>query len=152
MMNRNQTIEILGRIGEKIVANYFSQRGCKVIESINHFDSEKDMLIDDKKIEVKTQQPFVKLNSLTFRKNQLRKCKNVDKLFVVTVPPVMRTSYKWGGWILEIDPKTFKYTNYTTKVGTQMICINIEQEAVKPLYKLTTEEVVELMKYAQSDY
>lgn len=151
-MNRNESIKILGSIGEKIVSNYFSQKGCKIVESINPFDSEKDMIIDGKKVEVKTQQPFVKLNSLTFKKNQLKKCSTVDKLYVVTVPPLLRTSYKWGGWILEVDPKRFKYTNYTTYAGVHMICIKIDQEAVIPISKLSEQEITELMKYTQSDY
>jgi len=151
-MNRDQSIEILGRIGEKIVANYFSQKGSKIVESLDHFDSQKDMMIDGKTVEVKTQQPFVKLNSLTFRKNQLMKCTSVDELYIVTVPPVMRTTYRWGGWILKIDPKTFKYTTYTTKAGNHMICVKIEQDAVEPIHKLSKEECSELSKYAMSDY
>lgn len=151
-MNRNQSIEILGRIGEKIVVNYFSQKGSKIVESLDHFDSKKDMMIDGKTVEVKTQQPFVKLNSLTFRKKQLMKCTSVDELYIVTVPPVMQTTYRWSGWILKIDPKTFKYSTYTTKAGNQMICIKIEQEAVEPIYKLSKEECSELNKYAMSDY
>lgn len=151
-MKHEQRIDILGRIGEKIVVNHLNSLGMKVEESINHFDSEKDLLADGKTIEVKTQQPFVYKNAFTFRENQLRKCRSVDELYVVSVPPVMKLDYKWGGQLFKIDPKTFTETRYTTKNGHKMILINIEQPAVQSIKELTKEEIQELNKYTESAY
>lgn len=151
-MKHEQRIDILGRIGEKIVVNHLNSLGMKVEESLNHFDSEKDLLADGKTIEVKTQQPFVYKDAFTFRDNQLRKCRSVDELYVVSIPPVMKPDYKWGGHLFKIDPKTFTETRYTTKNGNKMILINIDQPAVQSIKELTKEETQELMKYAESGY
>lgn len=144
--------ELLGKTGEKIIANELSKMGFVVEHSINNFDSEKDFLVDGKKIEVKTEQPYVMKNSITIRETQLKKCQNVDLLFFVTVPPLMRENYKWGGWIFRVDPKSFVYEKYTTKKGIKMVSISILQDAVIPIRELTLLEKNELKKYAISDY
>jgi len=151
-MKSDQKIDIIGRIGEKIVVNYLNSQGQKVQESLDHFDREKDLLSDGKKIEVKTQQPFVVKNAFTFGTNQLRKCRSVDELYIVSIPPKMDFHYKWGGWLFKVDPKTFKESRYTTKFGKEMVVIKIEQPAVKPLKKLSEEEISELVKYTESAY
>jgi hypothetical protein len=151
-MNRNLAIEFLGKTGEKIVANHFVKQGCIVEHSLNNFDSQKDFVIDGKLVEVKTEQPYVKKNSITIRQNQLRKCRSVDLLIFVTVPPLFNTRYKWGGYMLNVDPKNFICENYVTKFGTKMTSISMEQESVSVIRKLTDEEMAELMKYAQSAY
>ena len=152
MTPQDYNVDILGRIGEKIVVNYLTTQGKLVQESINHYDSEKDMIVDGKKAEVKTQQPFVMKNAFTFRENQLRKCRNVDILYFVSVPPVFKKPFAWGGWLFEADPKKFTTSNYTTKKGINMILVDIDQPALTPIYKLSKEEVDELVKYANSSY
>lgn len=145
--------EILGRTGEKIVSNMLREAGHDVRESINFFDHEKDLTIDgDIRIEVKTEQPYVKRNMITFRTTQLKKCRNVDVLFIVSVPPLVEKSYKWGGWIFKVDPKNFKCEKYTTSFGIDMVGIPIEQEAVHPVRKLTNQELSYLEPYLESKY
>lgn len=151
-MNRNQAIDILGRTGEKIIANLLIGEGLQVQESINHFDSEKDFLVDGKKVEVKTEQPYVMKNAFSFRANQLRKCQNVDVLYFVSIPPLIDRNYKWGGWIFRANPKEFKYNPYRTKSGLDMIAVPIQQEAMVPICRMKDEEINELMKYAESAY
>ena len=152
-MKTEQRIDILGRIGEKILVNYFNTLGRKVQESIDHFDHVKDMTVDGKLIAVKTEQPFVKKNAFTFRENQLRKCRNVDELYFISIPPLLNPSYKWGGWIFKADPKTFvESERYTTKFGNKMIVVPIEQESLIPVKKLSQDEIDELIKYADSNY
>lgn len=150
-MNNDQTIDILGRMGEKIVANYLREKGMLVKESVNHFDSEKDLTANGLKIEVKTQQPYVMNNSFSFRKSQLRKCQSVDILYIVSVPPLIKEDFKWGGWLFEVS-KGFEYTSYTTKFKLEMIGIPIDQPAVKAVYKLNDEDVGLLKQYARSAY
>jgi len=151
-IDRNQAIDILGRTGEKIIANLLTGLGLKVEESINHFDSEKDFLVDGKKVEVKTEQPYVRKNAFTFRENQLRKCQSVDVLYFVSIPPLIEPDYRWGGWIFRVDPRSFQYHRYTTKFGIRMIAIPIHQNAMVPVCKMKEEEIRELVKYANSAY
>lgn len=152
-MKHEQRIDILGRIGEKIVVNYLNSLGHKVQESIDHFDRTKDMTVDGKHIEVKTEQPFVMKNAFTFRETQLRKCRTVDELYFVSIPPLIKKDYKWGGWIFKADPKNFIISEkYTTKYGNKMIVIPIEQEALVPLQRMNQEEINQLVKYAESNY
>lgn len=145
-------IDILGRMGEKLVANYLRRRGHMVEEAIDHFDSIKDMTVDGHNAEVKTQQAFVNENAFSIRENQLRKCRQVDELYIVSVPPAMRPDYKWAGWIFKVDPKTFRTRNYRTRQGIQMVLIDIDQPAVIPWAKLTDQENEQLSRYASSRY
>ena len=143
----------LGLAGEKIIANYFSEQGQKVKHSVDKFDREKDMLIEGvMTVEVKTQQPYVKMNALTFRPNQLRKCRNVNELYFVTAKAQISPSYKWNNCIFKVDPKNFVTKSYTTSYGVDMVAIPIEQEAVQFVKKLSEEEGRELAKYTQSNY
>lgn len=151
-MDKKMAIEFLGKTGEKIVANELNKMGMKVEHSINNFDHEKDFLVDGFKVEVKTEQPYVLKNSISIRKTQLRKCRSVDKLYFVLVPPLMNPNYRWGGWLMQVDPKFIVSETYVTKFGTEMVSIPIEQEAVVPLRKLTEQENKELLRYAQSAY
>ena len=50
---------LLGMIGERIVASILRGNGHLVEESLNVFDTEKDMLVDGNPVEVKTQVPYV---------------------------------------------------------------------------------------------
>lgn len=151
-MNRDQAIDILGRTGEKIIANMLINLGLNVQESIDHFDSEKDFLVDGKKVEVKTEQPYVLKNAFSFRENQLRKCRSVDVLYFVSIPPLMDVNYKWGGWIFRAEPQNFKCQTYTTKFGTRMVAVPIEQDALIPVKKMEESEIAQLLKYATSAY
>jgi len=102
---------------------------------------------------VKTEQPFVKKNAFTFRENQLKKCRNVDELYFISIPPLINLNYKWGGWIFKANPKTFIETEtYTTKFGIRMIVIPIKQDSLIPIKKLSQDEIDELLKYTDSNY
>lgn len=148
-----QLISELGLAGEKIIINYLSEQGRIVKQSIDKFDSQKDITVDGNlTVEVKTQQPYVIRNSLSFRPNQLKKCSNVDILYFVTTTAEISPNYKWNNCIFEVDPKNFKSRSYTTKFGIKMIDVPIEQEAVKFIKKLTADEAKQLSKYTHSDY
>lgn len=150
-LSRDELISELGLCGEKIVMNEMSARGFQVQISTNKYDSEKDMIIGGKKVEVKTQSPFVKEDAFTFRPNQLRKCKTVDILLVPSVPHPKFKHYS-DGWIYQIDPHNFKYKTYVDKKGEPRILIPIQQEAVKQLIKMKDEDIKELMKYSTTEY
>ena len=150
-MTKDEMMNELGLAGEKIIINMLSEDGHKVKTSINKYDSEKDLLVGNKKVEVKTQVPFVIQNAFTFKPNQLRKCRSVDILYFVCVPPP-RHKDQWAGLVFEADPKSFTTRNYTTKDGRVMVLIDRNQPALKPVKKISDEEVKELQKYSVSGY
>lgn len=146
-----QCMEILGKTGEKIVSNYYSRSGNIVEQSINNFDSTKDMLVDGKKIEVKTQVPFVIKSAFTFRENQLTKCLNADTVVFVSVPNSIKSHYSEGK-VYAIESKKLKYDFYTTKDGRKMVMIAIGQPDMKELFHMSNEECIELQKYSTSSW
>ena len=86
MLNDSERRMKTGDLGEKLVARYYRSNGILVEESLNLNDSKKDMLVDNKTCEVKTQQAWHKENSFSIRVNQLRKCTDVDILIFVETP------------------------------------------------------------------
>jgi hypothetical protein len=151
-MTKEELMNELGLAGEKIVINMLSEEGCKIKTSVDKYDSEKDLLVDGQyKVEVKTQVPFVMQNAFTFKPNQLRKCRSVDVLYFVSVPPP-RHQDKWAGWIFRVEPQKFTTRNYKTKDGREMVLIDREQPALTPIKKMSDEEIKELQKYTVSGY
>ena len=150
-MNSAVNMDILGRMGEKYVANVLMKEGVNVEQSLNHFDHIKDMIGDGKTVEVKTQVPFIVENAFSMKPNQLFKCRNVDVLYFISIP-VSGRNYKHAGWLFRIDPKTFKTKNRKTKDGREMVLIPIEQESVTPIHKIDDGIISEMMKYSVSEY
>ena len=151
-MTKEELMNELGLAGEKIVINMLSDEGSRIKTSVDKYDSEKDLLVDGQyKVEVKTQVPFVMQNAFTFKPNQLRKCRSVDVLYFVSVPPP-RHADKWAGWIFRAEPKNFVTRIYNTKDGREMVLIDREQPALTPVKKMTDEEMKELQKYTVSGY
>lgn len=151
MSSRDAKTSALGAIGEKIISNYLNRQGKNVQISVDPFDSKKDMSVDGKKIEVKTQTAFILENAVTIQKSQLNKCRNVDMFFVV-IAPAPKHQYRWEGWILQVDPKSFKTRNRITRDGREMILIDIEQDAVVPIEKIPSQEIAVMRKYTSSEY
>ena len=150
-MNKIEKMNELGLMGEKIIINYLSEKGHIVNHSVDKYDSEKDLIVEGKKVEVKTQVPFLLENSFTFKPDQLRKCRNVDVLYFVSVP-ANKHNDKWAGWIFEADPKEFVTRQRTTKDGRVMILIDRNQPALKPIKRVSEEEMEQLQRYTVSEY
>ena len=145
-------IKSLGDIGEKIAIAHYSALGHKVVPSFNPYDSQKDLLVNGKRYEVKTQQPHVKLKSLTFKPNQLPKCGNTEtQLVFVTAESSFSPTYKWNNCFFEVD-SNFEYFPYKTNDDVDMIAIPIDQPAVRFIKKLDKDAAYELKKQAQSNY
>lgn len=147
-----KNIEIVGSMGEKLVRNFLMQNGCIVEDSLDHYDSQKDFLRDGRLCEVKTLQPYVYKNALSFRKNQLRKCRSVDELYFVSLPPLAAPDYEHGGKIFLVKPDTFECFEYTTKSGLDMVGIPIIQNSVKCIYEMTAAQIQMFKRYLESDY
>ena len=172
-LKRDMKISQLGQCGEKIIRNMLSSQGGVYIEdSIDLYDSTKDMVVYDISVkdvdrdsitlnvngitvEVKTQVPYISKKYLTIRTNQLTKCRNVDELYFVAVPSARYPS-TLTGWIYKVDPKTFvvgekykKPDKYTGK-DRWMYPIAINQPAVTRVRRLTEVEETELMSHSMS--
>jgi len=151
MMDHTQKMDALGRMGEKIIVNHLSKQGLTVEESIDPYDRYKDLIADGKTVEVKTQVPFIMERAFTIKENQLPKCRSVDYLYFVCVPAPSK-SFKWEGWIFKADPQQFKTRTRKTKDGRTMVLIDIEQDALEPVEKLTDQHIEQLKKYTVSKY
>lgn len=150
-MNDYEKRNEMGLAGEKIVTNMLSALGLKIQHSVNKYDSEKDMLVDGYKVEVKTETPYVMKNCFSFRPNQLKKCSSVDVLYIVSVPHP-KYQCKADGWIYRVDPKKFQTFTYKTRNGIDMVGIKIDQPAVVPVQKMSDDEIKELKKYTVTQY
>lgn len=152
-LTREQKIEILGKMGEKYVGNYLAETR-RVIHSLDNFDSEKDMTADGKTVEVKVGTPFIVEKSISFKRSQLPKCREVDEFYYVTIP-APKYKYRWSGWLFRIE-NTFKcrIRKVTRSNGwiDEMALIPIEQEAVIPIHKVPDSVIAEMMKYTTSNY
>jgi hypothetical protein len=151
-MTKDEKALRLGHIGENIVANWYSSQGYRIKLSLDPYDSVKDLMVGHMQVEVKTQQPYVKMKALTFRPNQLPKCSNPNTLLnFVTATAEYDPLFKWNNCLFEVD-HNFKTIPYTTSYGIKMIAVPIEQEAVRFIKKLEDEEIYVLSKYTQSNY
>lgn len=86
MSNNKEKMIMLGALGEKIVRYCAQQNGLMVEESLSLYDSNKDLKIDGKTCEVKTQSRFFVEDAFTVKYNQVEKCSNVDLLYFVETP------------------------------------------------------------------
>ena len=152
-MTRKDKMNELGLIGEKVITNMLTKEfpGIVIEHSLNKFDSEKDMLVDGKKVEVKTQTPYVKEDCFSIRENQIRKCRAVDVLYIISVPHA-KYKHHSDGWVFKINPKKFTTFEYETKNGISMVGIPIKQKHVTAVYQLSDSEIKELKKYSNTDY
>ena len=152
-LTREQKIEILGKIGEKYVGNYLAENR-KVQFSLDNFDSEKDLMADDKTVEVKVGTPFITEGAIAFKKSQLTKCRSVDEFYFVTIP-APKYNYRWSGWLFRIENNfRYKVRNITRSNGwiDEMVLVPIEQDAVIPIFKVEDSVINEMMKYTTSKY
>ena len=153
VLTREQKIEILGKIGEKYVGNYLA-KNRKVEFSLDNFDSEKDLMADDKTVEVKVGTPFITEGAIAFKKSQLTKCRSVDEFYFVTIP-APKYDYRWSGWLFRIENNfRYKVRNITRSNGwiDEMVLVPIEQDAVIPIFKVEESVINEMMKYTTSKY
>ena len=120
IMNSELKMNQLGMAGEKLVSSFFRSLGHTVEESLSTYDNVKDMIVDGKTCEVKTQMPFYTENSFTMKKNQLTKCRNVDKLIFVEAPSSKSDVIK----IWEAPKETRKFRTRVTKDGRNMYLLD----------------------------
>ena len=136
---------LLGQIGEKIVRNWLTIKGNKIIDSIDPYDNKKDFYCNDETVEVKTQVRWVYSGSHTFLPYQFEKLKSVDKVYYLSVKTSMKP-HEYENSILDIDMKNVKINKKNTKAGRQMFSFKLDDPAVKLVYKIVDLESIEMLK------
>ena len=158
MNDKQIEIQMLGKAGEAIIRNFLVKHQYTVTDSVDQYDSEKDFLAVKKgktyTVEVKTQQPYVYKDMISFAESQLPKCLTVDYLFFVVVPPVMQPNYKYGGKILFARPlkDELQYELYQTKAGSRKVGFRIDQKALHCVSSLTESDLAALTRHTVSHY
>jgi hypothetical protein len=147
----SKNIEMMGRAGETIIVNYCTAAGQKVTVSEDQYDSQKDMIIDGLKVEVKTQVPYIFKDAFSFKPNQLKKCKNADRVIFISVPSKEKPHHS-DGKVYLIKSAEMKYYPYKTKDGRDMIAVPIKQEAMDELFTLSDKQCKLLQSYSVSSW
>ena len=142
---------LLGMLGEKIVAKHFRDSGHQVEESLNVFDSDKDMIIDGYNIEVKTNAPLIYYDSFSFPKSQHDKIMNSHRVYWVSVP-LQTQEDQFAGCIFEMDPKVAKLHTIKFNSGTTSIGIRRQQDGMKVIHKIEDPTILKQLKELSSSY
>lgn len=150
-MEINYKKVLLGILGEKIVAKHFRDSGHQVDESLDIFDSEKDMLIDGNKIEVKTNVPLIYYDSFSFSKSQYNKIINSHRVYWVSVP-LQTQEDPYAGCIFEMDPKVATLHTITFNSGKSTIGLRRNQNGMKVVYKIKDPLLLNHLKSLSTSY
>lgn len=142
---------LLGMLGEKIVAKHLRDCGHSVNESLYMFDSDMDMTVDGKPIEVKTQVPLLMYDSFTVNTNQINKIQNSHRVYWVSVPPT-KASDILSGTVFEMDPKIATSFLHKLNNGREIICFRRNQEGMKIVYQIKDEKLINHLKELSTSY
>jgi hypothetical protein len=150
----------IGKTGENLVAEYFKQQGSLVKTSDDNFDSEKDLIVDGKNVEVKTQTIYrmfpyngnrVHAFTVDIHKecdkiysNQLSKCLNVDRLIFVA----RSSSFDKLVKIYEAPPLGKRYFSIIQNPRDRRYVAGFPIAEMKELVSITKPEIV---KYFMED-
>lgn len=144
-----------GKTGETIIANYYIERGKKVLFSFDQHDHEKDLTIEGLTIEVKTMVPYFSEDAFSFRISQLPKCKSVDLVYFISVPADGKTHFSFGK-VYRIKSEKMKYSFYYKHFGdrgkAKMVLVPIKQEGMQEVFDMTQEEILKLQEYSTSGF
>lgn len=134
--NKTDDRHITGALGESLVVEHFKSLGCEVILSDDSFDDVKDMTIDGKTFEVKTQVPLIIRNAFTIRPSQKDKCMNAEGLVFVATP------HKQNHNTVQIyyyPPENRKPFIFKMRNGETRLCFDISEGI---LLKTITDPVI----------
>ena len=143
-ISEKERMKILGDLGEKIYANHCSSLGHKIHLSLNPFDMEKDILVDDKRKEIKTQTRYVVNNCCSLKLNQIEKCK---KGFIWIECPTDR-SPQARMWEIK---EGFKCGKTKRKYGEVRYDVYMDQEKMVFIKDLSPEEY-KYLKFYSTNY
>jgi hypothetical protein len=153
---KEQSIDVkkvmLGMVGERIVAYFLRKQGHDIEESLDPFDSEKDMLMDGQRIEVKTQVPFLVEDSFGLHPGQLKKLRGNHRAYFVSVPPSKNVDPN-AGCIYELDTTVeFKCHRRVVANGREVLCIPRNQSAMKIIGKIEDESLLDTLVKLSTSY
>lgn len=143
---------LLGMIGERIVAYYLRKDGHDVEESLNVYDSEKDMLVDGLPVEVKTQVPIMIEDSFGIALSQKAKLFSCHRVYFVSVP--LKATDELAGCIFEMDPRDpdLKAHRWETNTGRPMVCFPRRQKSLKLIYQIKDNDILEQLRKLSTSY
>jgi hypothetical protein len=143
---------LLGLMGERIVAHFLRKRGHEVEESLNPFDDEKDMLVDENPVEVKTQVPYMIEDSFAVLPYQLKKLKSCHRVYWVSVP--LKRPDDLDGCIFELDmsDETVRAHRVKRHDGEEVVCFPRRQSAMKIVGTITDEKLLEQLQKLSTSY
>jgi hypothetical protein len=150
-MNIDYKKVLLGMLGEKIVAKHFRDSGHHVEESLNVFDSDKDMVIDGMNVEVKTNVPLIYYDSFSIPKSQYNKIINAHRVYWVSVP-LQTKDDQFEGCIFEMDPKVAKLHTIRFNSGKTVIGLKRQQEGMRVIHVIKDESLLKHLKELSSSY
>jgi hypothetical protein len=142
---------LLGMLGEKIVAKHLRDCGHIVNESLYMFDSNMDMTVDGKPIEIKTQVPFLMYNSFAVSTNQINKIQKSHRVYWVSVPPG-KASDILSGAVFEMDPKVATGFLHKLNNGREIMCFRRDQEGMKIVYQIKDQKLINHLKELSTSY
>ena len=144
---------LLGLIGERIVAKVLRDNGHTVDESLDPFDSEKDMSVDGQRVEVKTQVHVVIEDSFGILRSQLKKIMGSHRVYFVSVPPARQLNQDdLMGGVFELDPSQ-EFKMHRTLLGDrEVLCIPRRQSAMRMIHQVADETLLARMQELTSSY
>lgn len=142
---------LLGMLGEKIIAKHFRDNGSSVEESLNIFDSEKDMIIDGYNVEVKTNAPLIYYDSFSIPKNQYNKIMNSHRVYWLSVP-LQTKEDQFAGCIFEMDPKVAKTHTITFGSGGTAIGLKRQQAGMKVIHRIEDQALLKHLRDLSTSY
>jgi hypothetical protein len=142
---------LLGMLGEKIVAKHLRDCGHVVNESLYMFDSNMDMTVDGKHIEIKTQVPLLIYDSFAVNINQMNKIQKSHKVYWVSVPP-STVSDNLSGAVFEMDPTIATSFLHKLKNGREIMCFRRNQEGMKIIYQIKDQTLINHLRELSTSY
>lgn len=143
---------LLGMIGERIVAHQLRKSGHEVEESLNVYDSEKDMLVDGLPCEVKTQVPIMIEDSFGISPKQKAKIFSCHRVYFISVP--LKAGDDLAGCVFEMDPRdpNLKAHRWSANDGREMICFPRRQTALKMICQIEDQDILEQLRKLSTSY
>jgi hypothetical protein len=151
-MDQSHRKILLGLLGEKIVAKLLRDQGHTVEESLNVFDSAKDLLVNGKHVEVKTQVPLLFKDAFTVGTNQLSKIRSSYVVYWVSVPPT-KTRDDCAGYVYQLNPRAnMQFSLWTNREGRESVIIPRKQAAMKVVHVIEDPTLLAHLKELSSSY
>ena len=147
-ISKDTKATMLGAAGERIVARELREDGHIVKESKNSFDNVKDMTVNGKNCEVKTQQEFMMKKAFTVPFNQSKKCTEVEHMVFVETPSRMNRYIN-----LYYSHKKYRVnlSTYTHRSGSKVLIL--PKHDMKLIKTVTDEEdIAEMIQLTSTDY